>query len=205
MAALAVGLCAPSAFAITKHYELGAGSFVSGNTSDPGLTIDTAIDTGVSGRMFDLNDGQSITFSFFQIWATGGIVGGPAAMIGGFDDSNPISATLDFTDPSTGVTVKGLTFGGYSQTGQYGEVMWNDSVLVDIPGDRSFMITLNNAAFNSESFTAALFDVLPQEGAATINVTVTQVSSTVPDGASTAALLGLAFLGLGALRRKIGV
>ena len=130
------------------------------------------------------------------------------AMIQGFGDPNPISATLDFADPSIGVTVKGLTSGGYSQTGLYGDVTWNDPVLIDIPGDRSFMVTLNDASFNSGSPNTALFDVLPTAGtagAATINVTVTQISSTVPDGASTAALLGLAFLGLGALRRKMSV
>ena len=199
-----VGLCVPSAFAITKHYELGAGSFVSANSTDPGLVISTSINPGVSGTSFNLDDGQSSTFSFFQIWTTETTFNA--------DDTvpQPISATLDFTDPTTGVTVKGVTFGGTLLLGQYGNVQWNGPVTVDVPGDRSFLVTLNNATFNAGFVGLSANGNSPTSGddnnsnGATIRATVKQVSS-VPDGASTAGMLGLAFLGLGALRQKLGV
>ncbi len=198
VAVVTVGLSAPSAFAITKNYEIGTGSFVSANSTDPGLTIQTSIDAGVSGRTFALDDGQFTTFSFFSIWTT-------ESTVNAGEDTVPmsISATLDFTDPSTGATVKGVTFGGFALFGlsQYGSVTWNGPVTVDIPGDRSFMVSLNDAKFNKGLFGLSG----DQRSGATISATVTQVSSSVPDGASTAGLLGLAFLGLGALRRKLGV
>lgn len=198
MAVVTVSLCAPSAFAITKNYELGAGSFVSANSTDPGLTIETSIDAGLSGKTFGLDDGQSSTFSFFNIWTT-------ESTVNAGEDTVPmnISATLDFTDPSTGATVKGVTFGGYYVTfqGGFGGVTWNGPVLVDIPGERSFEVSLNDASFGDGLLGGAV-------NGATIKATVTQISSnerSVPDGASTAGMLGLAFLGLGALRRKLGV
>lgn len=195
VAVLAVSLSAPSAFAITKHYEVGSGSFVSANSTDPGLTINTAIDAGLSGKAFNLDDTQSTTFSFFKIWTT-------ETSVNAGEDTVPknISATLDFTDPTTGVTVKGVTFGGYFLLGQYGAITWNGPVVVDVPGDRSFMVTLNNATFDAGFF--GLSGGMAK--GATIKATVKQISS-VPDGASTAGLLGLAFLGLGALRQKLNV
>jgi hypothetical protein len=200
VAVLTVSLCAPSAFAITKNYELGTGSFVSANSTDPGLTIETSIDAGVSGKTFALDDGQSTAFSFFKIWTT-------ESTVNAGEDTVPmsISATLDFTDPSTGATVKGVTFGGFALFGltQYGAVTWNGPVTVDVPGDRSFLVSLNDAKFDSGLFGLSG----DQRCGATIKATVTQVSSngrSVPDGASTAGMLGLAFLGLGALRRKLG-
>jgi hypothetical protein len=194
VAVVTVSLCAPSAFAITKSYELGTGSFVSANTTDPGLTINTAIDSGVSGKAFTLNDNQSTSFKFFQIWTTEGSVNAG-------EDTSPksISAVLDFADPSTGAIIKGVTFGGYFLIAQYGAVTWNGPVVVDVPGDRSFMVTLNNATFDTGIFGLSG----GQCKGATIKATVKQISS-VPDGASTAALLGLAFLGIGALRQKLG-
>lgn len=195
VAVLAVGLSAPSAFAITKHYEVGSGSFVSANTTDPGLVIGTAVDGSLSGKSFNLNDGQSSTFSFFQIWT-------PETYSNAGEDTVPknISATLDFTDPTTGVTVKGVTFGGSFMIWQYGSVTWNGPVVVNVPGDRSFLVSLNDATFDK-----GLFGLKGSQGCgATIKATVKQISS-VPDGASTASLLGLALLGLGALRQRLSL
>ncbi len=195
VAIITASLCAPSAFAITKSYELGSGSFISANTTDPGLVVQTAIDSGLSGRTFTLNDNQSTSFKFFQIWTT-------ESSVNAGEDTSPksITAVMDFADPLTGVTVKGVTFGGFFLIGQYGAVTWNGPVVVDIPGDRSFMVSLNNATFD-----AGLFGLSGgQAKGATIKATIKQLSS-VPDGASTAGLLGLAFLGIGALRQKLGI
>jgi hypothetical protein len=201
IAVVAVSLCAPSAFAITEHYELGTGSSVSVNNTDPSVTFNTAINAGVSGRSFSLDDGQSTTFSFFYIWTTQNIVEEPLNTTPG--TPMPITATLDFTDPARGVSVEGLVFGGYYVTfqGGFGGVTWNGPVLVDIPGERSFEVSLNDATFGNGLLGGAV-------NGATIKATVTQISSnqrSVPDGASTAGLFGLAFLGLGALRQKLSV
>lgn len=192
--AVAFSLALPSlARAVPTHYQISGGT-VTGNLSDPGLVINTSLSPGLAGTSFTLNDGGSSTFNFFDVWTNESFVN-PDDLI-----AMSISATLYFSDPVTGVTVDGLTFGGSVLFGlaQFGQVQWNGPTTVTL-GDRVFSVALSDQIFNF-----GLFGLSEGEGyGATISATVTQLSSnTVPDTGSTAALFGVGLVALGLFSRK---
>lgn len=199
-------LCAlaftPSAQALSRTYQIGSGSSVTANTGD-GLKISTQLDSGLSGRTFILDDGASTSFKFFKIWTTETTVQD--------DDIVPksITATLDFAMPDLEGSVPGSTVGtsvGFLGFYQAGKVTWNDPVTISAL-DRTFTIDLNDATFNEDDWWVGL-----NEGkcfGANITATITQTGSltpqpqpTVPDGGSTAMLVGLGLVGMGLLHRK---
>jgi hypothetical protein len=194
--------CAPSASATPEYYELSGGS-VTANSSEPGLVINTSVLPSVAGTSFTLDDGNSSTFAFFDIWTDETSIN-PDDKLG-----YAISATLNFVDPLTGATVNGVTIGGAFMQGlsQWGQVTWNGPVMVNIPGDRAFNITLSDETFNWG------FGGL-NEGmmcGATVSATITQVSSTtpeagrpgdVPDKGNSLALFGAALCAVALARCK---
>jgi hypothetical protein len=186
-------LLASPAFATPEHYEIGSGT-VTAQTTEPGLVIDTMVKSTLPGTEFTIDNGQSFTFSFFDIWTNEPTINPDDTV------SAPISATLNFIDPFTGATINGITVGGtwFKGLSQWGQVTWNGPVDVTLPGDRAFQITLSDATFNYG------FGGL-NEGmmcGATVDATVTQISSdspdigTVPDAGGTAMLLGIALGGV---------
>jgi hypothetical protein len=191
------GATLSTAVAIPLTYDVGTGSSVTANSSSDGLAIRTQLAAGLSSQLFTLNDGQSYTFNFFSIWTDETYVDS--------DDTTPkaITATLDFAIPDVNAQIGGITFSGTYQGTSGGAVLWkdalvwNDSVTVKV-GTRVFTVTLNDAVFD-----------LGQNGSlgnspAMITATVTQLSSTaVPEGGSTAALLGVGFGALVLARRRI--
>jgi hypothetical protein len=191
-ALLACALAAPLAHATS--YEIGSGSSVTANTGDP-LLISTSFVSGLNNVAFDLNDGESYTFGFFKIWTTEGNVGS--------EDTTPvaISATLDFDNPfDENANFLGVTFGGTAYFGfaQWGQVVWDAPVTLS-SGGLQFEISLSNETFNSGTWWG--LDEGKKKGAI-VEATVRQVSSNVPDSGSTAALLGLALVGIGAIARR---
>jgi hypothetical protein len=203
LAASLLPFFAPSASAISEFYQISNGS-VTAQSSEPGLVIDTMVKATVPGTSFNLDDGQSFTLSFFDIWTDETKVNG--------DDQIPyaISATLNFSDPFTGATVNGVTVGGsfFKGLSQWGEVTWNGPVTVSLSGDRVFQISLSDEHFNFG------FGGI-EEGmmcGATVEATITQISSEGPGGevggkptpesGSTAALLGTGLSGLILFARK---
>lgn len=183
--------------AVPLNYDIGTGSSVTANTSNSGLTIHTSLVAGLSSVAFTLNDGQSTTFSFFDIWTNEEDVNG--------NDTTPksISAYLDFAIPSpnSGTTVNGDTYGvvtGFMGKVQYGTVVWDGPVTVTA-ADRTFQITLSNETFNYGDH----WD-LGCVGA-TVEATVKQLRSptTVPETSATLSLLGLGMLMIVGFRRRI--
>jgi hypothetical protein len=185
------------AFPISSNalsYQLGGGS-VSAN-QDSGLLISTAVLPSVTGLSFNLNDGQSYTLPFFNIWTVESDVGS--------DDRvpQPIAATLNFIIPNISGTVGGETVGVSSLWGiiQYGRVTWNGPVVVNT-GGYSFEIALSDETFSPGIFglTECLY--------ATVDATITQLGpdggqTRVPDGGATALLLGGALSALAIFRRR---
>lgn len=179
--------------AVPLGYDIGGASSVSANSTDPGLVISTSLSAGLSSVAFTLNDGQSSTFAFFNIWTNEGSVES--------DDtaSKPISAYLDFAVPmpNSGTTVDGETYGvrtGFLGNIQYGQLVWDGPVIVTA-SDREFVITLSNEVFN--------YGELWGTGCkgATVEATVTQRSSSVPEASATLSLLGLGMLAIAGFRR----
>jgi VPDSG-CTERM motif len=187
-------LLASPALAVPKHYQLGSGS-VTAQSSEPGLVIDTMVKPSLPGTEFTIDNGQSFTVSFFDIWTNEPTINADDTV------SHAISATLNFVDPFTGATINGITVGGswFKGLSQWGQVTWNGPVDVNLPGDRVFEITLSDATFNYG------FGGL-NEGmmcGATVDATIMQISSentdlgrSVPDSGSTAMLLGVALCGV---------
>jgi hypothetical protein len=148
-----------------------------------------------------MNDGQSFTFRFFDIWTDETTVND--------DDTfaRPISATLNFSVPDfyaeIGGDTVGINFLGIIQAGQ---VIWDDPAPTFTAGDRKFTIDLSNETFN-----LGLFGLSGgQHFGASVDATVTQVSSyapspttAVPDSGSTVLLLGLGLLAFEAYRRSM--
>ena len=184
-------LLVPVALAVPKYYEISGGS-VNGNFSDPGLVINTSLASGLSGTSFTLNDGQSSSFNFFSIWTNETTVNDDDLV------AMNISATVNFSDPFTGATVNGVTFGGSIIFGlvQWGQIQWNGPTTVTL-GDREFSLALSNEIFNP-----GLFGLSNGPGCgAMVRGTITQISSdlrgaSVPDNGSTVALLGVSVAGL---------
>ena len=189
----------PAAFAVPKYYEIGNASSVDA-FSDPeppfALVVHTALSPTLTGTNFILDDGQSFTFSFFDIWTDETHVNP--------DDTVPqnITATLDFFVPSVDPSIGGNTVGTSIFYGiiQYGQVTWNGPAIVTIPGDRQFSVTLSDEHFNFGFFGL-------NEGekyGATVEATVEQITSSnaVPETANTAMLFGAALVGVAFMARK---
>jgi len=159
-------------------YVISGGSIFANpvQPDNAGLEINTQVNSGISGLGFSLNDGDSITFPFFDIWT-------PEGSIQGDDLAHvPISATLNFSLPSIGANLSGVTFGGSIILFQWGKVEWGAPVTVTA-GGREFEVSLSDEVFNFGFFG------LGKQGA-TVNATVRQISSRVPDGGSTLLMLG---------------
>ena len=185
---------APVAMAVPRYYEI-AGATVNGNLLDPGLVINTAVSPTLAGTNFTLNDGGSTTFSLFDIWTDETTINP--------DDfgTRTISATLNFSDPVTGVTVNGITFGGSILFGvaQWGQIQWDGPTTVTL-GDRVFTVSLSDEVFNWGLFGLSAGNCW----GATIEATITQISSSqaVPENGDTAIMLGAAVIGLVSFSRK---
>src|SRR3954468_747193 len=201
IAATALLLLASSGLAASLDYTLASGS-VSADTAEPGLVIGTMVKSTVAGTTFSLNNNQSFTFDFFDIWTDEPKINADALV------SSSISATLNFTDPFTGATVNGITVGGKWSGGfsQWGELTWNGPVTITT-ADRTFQITLSNV----DEFNYGFGGLNPgMMCGATVQATITQLTSQippgggnsnrpVPEGGKTALLLGAALVVLRAL------
>jgi hypothetical protein len=184
-----------SAQAVTKNYKIGTDSSVTANSADSsGLVINTALDGGLAGYSFTLNDGQTATFDFFKIWT-------PEDYVNSDDKiAKTITAYLDFAIPDITASIPGSTVGisaGFFGFLQYGQVTWKDPVFITVD-DRKFAITLDDATFNKGLF--GLDD--SRCSGAEVHAHVKQVCSKVPDSSATLALLGLSLLALAGLRRR---
>jgi hypothetical protein len=194
--ALALLASAPLPNAIALPYTVSGGNVVA-NQGD-GLIINTSLNLPATPFTFNLNDGQSETFSFFKIWTNEEAVNS--------DDlaEKSIYATLYFSDPLTEATVGGVTFGGSILWGlaQWGQVQWETPApTFTAPDGRVFQVTLSDEIFNE-----GLFGL--DEGrkyGATVKATVKQIGSSytsVPDNGSTAMLLGLSLLVIAVVSKK---
>ena len=192
-AAVALFITFAGETALGLSYTISGGS-VSANSGD-GLMIQTSLNLPATPFTFSLNDGESKSFKFFDIWTMESTVH-PDDEI-----ARDISATLSFSDPVTNATINGITVGGSFLKGltQWGEVKWNNLDPLNV-GGRIFRISLTDEVFNAGLF--GLNDG-PHYGA-TVRATVEQIGthSAVPDGGSTAMLLGLSLLGIGLVSRK---
>jgi protein with PEP-CTERM/exosortase system signal len=180
--------------AIRLNYQMGTGSTIDGNFIDPGLVIKTSLvnDKEIN---FSLEDWESWTFDFFNIWTEEGIINDGEDTI-----SKPITATLNFNVPGESFSLKGSTV-GVSGILQFGKVKWGSPLRISA-ADRSFLLSLSD-----EEFSKGLFGLKEKEKA-TVKATVKQISSefSVPDNGSTAMLLGLGFLSLAlACRRRTAI
>lgn len=180
--------------AVPLGYDIGGASSVTANTADPGLVIGTSLNAGLSAVAFTLDDGQSSSFAFFNIWTDESSVNS-----GEDTTAKPISAYLDFAVPmpNSGTTVDGETYGvrtGFLGNIQYGQLVWDGPVIVTA-SDREFVITLSDETFN--------YGELWGTGCkgATVQATVTQRSSSVPETSATLSLLGLGMLAVAGFRR----
>lgn len=194
------GATLSTTFALPRTYDVGGGS-VTANSSDNGLAIKTQMAAGLSDHLFTLQDGQSYTFNFFNIWTDEPTVE--------WDDMIPktITAKLDFADPIVSAEIPGITFSatllGHSGGGVLWNeaLIWNDSVTVSL-GDRVFKVTLNDAFFDVAK--GGLGND-PATGAM-ITATVKQISSSgslaVPDAGSTVVMLGVGLGAMAVLRRR---
>jgi VPDSG-CTERM motif len=197
LATIVLALSMKAAFAI--NYQVDASnSGVVANTGT-GLIIDTSLASGLSSVAFSLNDQQSQTFNFFNIWT-------PETWVNSGEDTVPqsITATLAFNPPVSSAVLGGTTV-GVSIFGifQFGSVAWDpQSTIIDLGNGESFSVTLSD-----EFFSAGFFGLNNNPCAgATVKATVTQLSSsgasTVPDGGSTIILLGAALSGMGMWSRR---
>jgi hypothetical protein len=194
LAVVVSGVLASTALAVPKFYQISGGS-VSGAFNDPGLVINYGLAPGLSTTSFTIDDGQPQQFGFFNIWTD-------ETWVNNDDFAQiQISATLNFSDPLTGATVNGVTFGGSLLFGlsQWGQVQWNGPTTVTL-GDRVFSLALSN-----ESFNKGFLGLNEGEACgALVKATITQISSgnAVPEYGNTALLLGGAVAGLVLFLRK---
>ena len=194
---MAIG--APHAQAIPLHYDVGTGYTVDAN-SGSGLEMEWALASDLSSRAFTLDDGQSVTFKFFDIWTDETSVNA--------DDTAPksIKATLNFTVPDFYAVVGGNTVGvNFFGIIQAGLVIWDNPAPTFTALDRTFSVDLSDEAFN-----LGLFGLSEGECyGATVEATVKQISSfspntsAVPDSGATVLLLGLSLLAFEAYRRSV--
>ncbi len=196
LAAAVLFAVTPTASAIPMTYEIGNGSTVTGNLSDPGLVIKTSLVSGLEKIAFTLDDGKSTTFDFFKIWTDEESVNKGEDTV-----AKAISATLDFDIPDEAFSLSGETFGVKGLLLQSGQIEWKGPAKFTV-GDRAFTITLSNEKFN-EGLWGLDEDY---SNGAIVKATVKQISSSrvsVPDHGSTAILLGLAFLSFAFIRRNV--
>ena len=185
--------CGVNLQALEKNYELrNPIGEVSAHSSGDGLLIEVRV-LGNPGA-FQLDDGESFTFNFFNIWTDETTVNQGEDTVG-----KAIRATMHFVDPLTSQAISGVTIGGQFLWGlsQWGEVRWNGPVTVIVPGDRAFEIRLSNEKFNS-GFTGLTEG---QHHGATVRATITQISL-VPDGGLTLMMLGAGCFAMGIVRRR---
>lgn len=185
--------------AISLNYQVGGGSTVVANATDPGLVLGTHVPSSLSSIAFTLDDGQSTTFNFFKIWADENSVGS--------DDeaSKNITATLDFSVPDVDAAVYGLTFGAQLNIVQDAAYLtWNAPAVVTL-ADRVFEVELSDLEFAK----GHIFDWDLTDKKSWVTATVTQISSStgevpnsVPDGGATLVMLALGIAGLSCVRRQ---
>ena len=203
LATLAIAV--PTAHAIPLLYEIGSASTVEANTGS-GLQLHWELDANLSSQGATLNDGDSFTFKFFDIWTDETSVDN--------DDKDPksITATLNFDVPSFDAEVIGYTVGvSFLGIIQLGAIIWEDPAPNFTVGGRTFSVDLSNEIFN-----LGIFGLNEGEACgATISATVKQLSSTgsiptpfppqtqVPDSGATAMLLGFALLGITLYQRHL--
>ena len=146
LAAAVLFAVTPKASAIPMTYEIGNGSTVAGNSSDPGLVIKTSLVSGLEKIAFTLDDGKSTTFDFFKIWTDEADVGDDDI----FKNKKVITAFLDFDIPDEAFSLSGHTF-GVSGLLQSGKIEWKGPATFTV-GDRTFSIALSNEEFNKGLF-----------------------------------------------------
>jgi MYXO-CTERM domain-containing protein len=171
------------------------GSYVGGDAlTDPGLTISYALVDGLDDTVFTLDDGESETFDFFEIWTD-------EKWLNCDDlDDQSIEANLAFDlPPGATANVQGSTDGKIYVKGflviAYGKLEWDGPVTV-VADDRVFTVSLSDEYFN-----AGYFGLNPgQKYGATVQATITQTAAApLPP----AVVMGMALLGgLFAARRR---
>jgi hypothetical protein len=167
--------------AIKMEYQIGDGSIIDGKT---------ALVDGLKNVAFALDDWQSWTFNFFDIWTEEGDVGTSDTT------AQSITTTLDF-DASDGILGPDGDTVGVSDIFASGKIRRPVTVTA---GGRTFILSLSDEEFNG-----GLFGL---KDGATVEATIKQISSdfSVPDNGSTAMLLGLAFIALALVcQRRITV
>ena len=195
-------LGALTAYAVPINYEIGDGSYVNVNDSEPGLVIQTSLFPNLSDVAFTLDDGVAYTFTMFTIWTDETWIDADDTV------AKPITAYLDFDTPASTAQVDGSTEGRIHLEGQSqgGVLTWDGPTQVTT-SQGVFEVSLSDAFFNWGYW----WDGVQRGEAHGANVyaTVTQISSVsgqpgvqVPDGGMTLALMGLALLGLRVIRRK---
>jgi hypothetical protein len=172
----------PRAVAVQLTYEIGNGSTVSGNISDPGLVIKYALVGGLQDVAFSLNDGENYTFDLLRIWTD-------ETDVALWEDTvkKPITAQLDFDTPNESLSLYGDTY-GINGFWQWGQVSWDGPATLTLT-DRTFKVWLSDEQFNKGFFG---LDEGEKYGAI-VQATVKQIGSSyvsVPDNGSTAMLLG---------------
>lgn len=185
--------------ALATYYDLGTSSEVIANIGNKdgenGLFVTATKNPYLSDIYFNLNDGQSFTFNFFTI--------GTSETWVNSDDFIPtsITASLDFDIPNATALVSGLTVGGsVLWVGQYATVTWDPLAPIEVNGTK-FSVELSNKTFGG-----GLGGLSSKQ--AIVTATVKQIGSgyaSVPDHGGTATLLGLAFLAITFVRRKLPV
>jgi|GEM_PF-1790976 len=191
--------CPPEFSGCEKLYKMGDvdDMSITANSGDPGLVVHTQFKSSVSGKEFSLFDGECKTFKLFDIWTNETSVNN--------DDTakKDITVNLAFLLPDVDTSISGDTW-GVKGVFQYGKVKWDGPVIVDVPGDRKFKITLSDEYFNK-----GLFGLNEGEcDGATVEIKICQISSECDDGGgnipepASLGVLGLGALGLMARRRK---
>lgn len=192
--------CPPEFSGCEKLYTLGdiEDMSITANSSDPGLVVHTQFKPGVGGKEFTLFDGECKTFKLFDIWTNEKSVDR--------DDTakKDITVNLSFLLPDVSPSISGDTW-GVKGIFQYGKVSWDGPLVVDVPGDRKFKITLSEEYFNK-----GLFGLNEGEcDGATVEIKICQISSECPDDGggnipepASLGVLGLGALGLMARRHK---
>ncbi len=185
-------VAAPAQAALTT-YDVGSGT-VSALGTDPGLVIQTSVNPNLDSIIFGLDDGDSYTFDFFDIWTNETAVNPDDTL------SSPITADLSFDLPGGTASVEGDTVGFYAlYVLQAGGLAWDGPETVTVGS------TLYEVELSDETFNWGFLSLTPgYKYGATVEATVTQLSSPSPGPAVPApgsVLLGVFGLGLVGWRR----
>ena len=186
----AAGAFASSASAATTFDGSYSASY---NTTDPGLVISTTpINSSFS---FSLNAGQSKSVALFKIFTDERSVDS--------DDKSakPISVTFDFTAPTTfGGSVNGATVGQSVLFGlfQDGQLTWSNggNALLGFGDGGELSVHVNNVTFD-----AGIGKLGDLTGAGTVTADFKEISASVPEPATWAAML-IGLFGMGAVLRR---